>query len=59
MSDVVPPQIPLVLHLLLTDLAVHLPPHRVHVQDVLRKDKSGREVKSQDSRGIPVQQFSQ
>ena len=35
MSDMVPPQIPLVLHLLLTDLAVHLPPHRVHVQDVL------------------------
>ena len=35
-SDVVPPEVPLVLHLLLTDLAVHLPPHRVHVQDVLR-----------------------
>ena len=34
-SDVVPPEVPLVLHLLLTDLAVHLPPHRVHVQDVL------------------------
>ena len=38
-SDVVPPEVPLVLHLLLTDLAVHLPPHRVHVQDVLWTDR--------------------
>ena len=39
MSDVVPPQIPLVLHLLLTDLAVHLPPNRVHVEDVLWEER--------------------
>ena len=38
-SDVVPPEVPLVLHLLLTDLAVHLPAHRVHVQDVLRTER--------------------
>ena len=28
-------QVPLVLHLLLADLALQLPAHRVHVQDVL------------------------
>lgn len=38
-GDVVPPQVPLVLHPLLTDLAVHLPAHRVHVQDVLKWTK--------------------
>ena len=44
-SDVVPPEVPLVLHLLLTDLAVHLPPHRVHVQDVLRISREMRWIK--------------
>ena len=44
-SDVVPPEVPLVLHLLLTDLAVHLPPHRVHVQDVLWIDREMGRIK--------------
>jgi len=34
-GDMVSPQIPLVLHLLLADLAGELPAHRVHVEDVL------------------------
>ena len=34
-GDVVSPQIPLVLHLLLADLAGELPAHGVHVEDVL------------------------
>ena len=33
--DVVPAEVPLVLDLLLADLAVQLAAHRVHVQDVL------------------------
>ena len=35
MSDVVAPEIPFVLHLLLADLAGELPAHGVHVEDVL------------------------
>ena len=34
-GDMVSPQVPLVLHLLLADLAGELPAHRVHVEDVL------------------------
>jgi hypothetical protein len=37
MRDVMSAQVPLVLHLLVADLAHHLPPHRVHVQDVLQQ----------------------
>jgi len=33
--DVVAPEIPLVLHLLVADLTRHLPAHCVHVQDML------------------------
>jgi hypothetical protein len=35
-GDVVAPQVPLVLDLLLADLAVQLSAHRVHVQNVLK-----------------------
>ena len=35
MGDMMPPQVPLVLHLLLADLARELPADGVHVQDVL------------------------
>ena len=34
-GDMVSPQVPLVLHLLLADLAGELPAHGVHVEDVL------------------------
>ena len=35
MCDVMPPQVPLVLHFLLADLTGQLPADGVHVQDVL------------------------
>ena len=35
--DVVAPEIPLVLHLLVADLTRHLPAHCVHVQDMLKR----------------------
>lgn len=38
MRDVMSPQIPLVLHLLLADLALQLLAHSVHVQDVLKHE---------------------
>ena len=34
-GDMMAAEIPLVLDLLVADLALHLPPHRVHVQHVL------------------------
>lgn len=34
-GDVMPPQVPLVLHLLLADLTGELPSNGVHVEDVL------------------------
>ena len=36
MSDVVPPQIPLVFHLLLANLTLKLLPNCMHIQNVLK-----------------------